>query len=92
MDSGFMPKIKVEVDMMKAGIINALGVRGSDVEGYINAAIDREVKKINYEAIVHQHVSVAINSAIEQHFSFSGKGGKAIRKAVVESLTIQQKG
>jgi len=51
MKAEFMPKIRVEVDFMKASIVQAMGLQGSDVEQHINKAIEEAVKNVDYNAI-----------------------------------------
>ena len=81
MNAEFIPKITLNVEFMKGSMVHAMGLAGSDVEKHIAAAIDEQLKNIDYDRIILEHLSTAVSSAVKDHFSY-GEGRKAIEKAV----------
>ena len=86
----FVPKIRLEIDFMKASMIQALGVDGSEVSKHIQAAIDKAVAEIDYEAIVKGQVDNAVRSGVKNYFEH-GQGKIDVNNAVDAALDSLRK-
>ena len=82
MKQEFMPLIKLEVEGMKASIITALGLRGSELSERVNAMIDEAVKSHDFDKDVTEAAHACITESIHELFQFSGSGRCLIRKVI----------
>lgn len=85
MDANFMPVVKLTVQGMTANIMNALGVNGSDLGEYLNAAIEKAVADLDYDRIVRDTIETKVSEEIRSYFTY-GRGGKDITLAVTEAM------
>jgi len=81
MNVEFMPKIRLEIDSMKASIIQCLGVHNSELEKIINEQVEKSLLEYNWEEDINNCVQQCIHEAIHNLFNY-GDGSKLINKAV----------
>ena len=87
-----MPIIKLTVEGMKSAIFMALSEQQVLFDQAARAAIDDFCRPESINAIVAEHVTQAINSAVSdevrRYFNHSSAGRAAIREAVRERLDL----
>lgn len=85
-----IPIVRLELEHMKFGIVQALNKHVLNIDAEVQKAIDEFATEQNLSAIVrnitHQEIRAAVNDEIQRFFRYSDKGRAAIREAVNEHL------
>ena len=80
-----MPKIRLEVESMKASIIAHLGARGSELGEQLDAEITRAIDSYDWQGKVSSIVHAALDEKIASYFKY-GDGAKAVEDAISEGF------
>jgi len=88
MKAEFIPKIRLEVESMKASIIQCLGFQGSEMGKLIEEQVERSLTTYDFESHVRRVVWKVVDDAILEEFT-TGQSAKRIKEAVVQALFVQ---
>ena len=91
MKSEMVPIIKFEVEHMKHTLMAHLGLCGSELGGYVAAAMGRAVENYPWEQNVTNIVHSVLTYEIEQYFTH-GPGKDLISQAVSAGFATMGKG
>jgi hypothetical protein len=76
-----IPIIRMEIEGMKANILNALGLYGSELGEVVKENLEKAIKEYPFEEIIKQEAYNALDSAIKNYFAH-GKGRELIESIV----------
>jgi hypothetical protein len=85
MNAGNIPTIRVNVEGLKAGIVQCLGVHGSELGELLDKQVQEAVDKYPWQEEVDSIVHSAISEKVKAYFSY-GKGGTAVAESVEQAL------
>ena len=86
MEPEMIPTIKLEINGMKAAIVSALGLVGSDLGQYIESEVDKAINSFDWQGEVERVSHEAIRECIAAFFK-DGQGRRVVREAIIGSLS-----
>ena len=81
-----MPRIRIDIDSMKASILSHMGIVGSELGKCLDAEIERAVNEFPWQQRTSAIVNEAIEKQLKGYFQY-GKGAESIKAVIDESIT-----
>jgi hypothetical protein len=81
-----MPRIRFDIESMKASILAHMGVVGSELGKCLDAEIEKAVNEFPWQQRTSDIVHEAIESQLKSYFQY-GKGAESIKSVINESIT-----
>lgn len=85
MNYELIPKIRLEIDGLKAHVMQMLGVRGSELGEAIDSAIEHAFEDYNLYSTVKELTNQALDRELQSYFE-SGEGKKMIQDAIRKTI------
>lgn len=82
----FIPKIRLEIDAMKASIIQCMGLNESEMAKAIEQAVEEKIACYDFRGHVYRLVEKSIDETLNYMFSCHGEIGTLIWNSVREAV------
>ena len=88
MKDGAIPTIRLEVEGMKAAIVSAIGLHGSELGLHIESSIDKAIDGYDWDGEIAKAADEVIKDTLKHYFSF-GIGRTLIHTVITDAMNEQ---